>query len=117
MAGFRDLRVWQVGMRIVGGVQKVTARFPGTGVGGLKAQMRRAAISIPSNIAEGSNRGHDTELRRFLGIALGSCGELETQLELAHQLEYSDEQRDAELVDQIDHEGRMLRRLIQRLSE
>ena len=78
--------------------------------------MRRAAVSIPSNIAEGFNRQHNREYRQFLHVALGSCGELETQVEVSKDLGYLDEKQRAHIVEQIDHEGRMLRRLIAKIA-
>ena len=83
MADFRKMRVWELGMDILAAVYELTERMPRTGCGELRSQMRRCAISVPSNIAEGANRGRDTEFRRFVDIALGSCGELDAQLEMA----------------------------------
>jgi four helix bundle protein len=77
--------------------------------------MRRAAISIPSNIAEGFNRYHISEYRQFLYIALGSCGELETQLEIAKGLEYLKEEISTNLLDEIVFECRMTRSLIKKM--
>ncbi len=115
MSNVKNLRVWQLGMQIVGGIHALAAKLPRTGMGGLKDQMIRAAISIPSNVAEGSCRGSDVEFRRFVGIALGSCRELETQLEIVRQLDVGDQVQCEQLVEQVDHEGRMLRRLMQAL--
>jgi four helix bundle protein len=80
---FRDLEVWKLGMRTVVDVYKATASFPRDELYGLVSQLRRAAVSIPSNVAEGFNRIHNSEYRQFLYIALGSCAELETQIEIA----------------------------------
>ena len=77
---FRDLDVWKLGMEIVVDVYEVTKSFPKEEVYGLISQMRRAAVSIASNIAEGFNRYHNKEYKQFLYIALGSCAELETQI-------------------------------------
>ena len=78
--------------------------------------MRRAAVSIPSNVAEGFNRLGNKEYRQFLYIALGSCGELETQAEISSDLGYlSKEERDS-LLEQLDHEQRMLRNLAAKLK-
>lgn len=113
---FRDLDVWMLGKRIVVDVYTTTKTFPREETYGLSAQMRRAAVSIPSNIAEGFNRQHNKEYRQFLHVALGSCGELETQIEVGKDLGYLDEQTRGRMVEQIDHEGRMLRRLISKIS-
>ncbi len=86
---FRDLDVWKIGKEIVLDVYRATAEFPRVEVYGLAAQMRRASVSIPSNVAEGFNRFHNKEYRQFLFIALGSCAELETQVEISWTLDLS----------------------------
>ena len=83
---YKDLIVWQRSIELVMEVYAVTRKFPKEEIYGLTSQMRRSAISIPSNIAEGKLRGHDKELRQFLFIAFGSGGELETQIEIAKSL-------------------------------
>jgi four helix bundle protein len=113
---FRDLDVWQNGRRIVIDTYKVTSRFPAEARYGLIAQMRRAAVSIPSNISEGFCRAHQREYRRFLFIAIGSCAELETQVELSTDLGFLDpEQRDI-LLEALGREARMLTNLAKRVS-
>ena len=82
----RDLAVWQQAMRLVEIVYQETRSFPNEETFGLKVQIRRSAVSVPSNIAEGSARITTGELMQFLGIARGSLAELETQLELAFRL-------------------------------
>lgn len=84
---FRDLEVWQIGLDLVETVYRLTAQFPKSELFGLTAQMRRAAVSIPSNIAEGQARSSSKEFLHFLSYALGSLAELETQLELACRLQ------------------------------
>ncbi len=96
--------------------RSITKTFPREEQYGLISQMRRAAVSIPSNIAEGFNRYHNKEYRHFLYVTLGSCAELETQVELSRDLGYvSDIVRD-ELLEQLDFESRMLRNLIKKLD-
>ena len=85
---FRDLRVWQLGMEIVEGVYRLTSDFPKYEVYGLSSQIQRAAVSIPSNVAEGHTRAHTREFLHHLSIAQGSLAELETQLEIAVRLDY-----------------------------
>jgi four helix bundle protein len=85
---FRDLEVWRIGLDLVETIYRCTAEFPKSEVYGLTAQMRRAAVSIPSNIAEGQARTSSKEFLHFLSFALGSLAELETQLELAARLRY-----------------------------
>jgi four helix bundle protein len=83
---FRDLQIWQQGKILVLDIYAATKRFPADERYGLAAQMRRAAVSVPSNIAEGFCRRHRSEYRQFLYIALGSCAELETQTEVSSDL-------------------------------
>lgn len=87
--GHKNLRVWQVAMLLVEDVYQLTSAFPKEELFGLTSQMRRAAISIPSNIAEGSARNGTKELIYFLGVANGSLAELDTQLDLVYRLKYS----------------------------
>ena len=112
---FRELEVWKLGKKIVLEVYRVTKGLPKEEMYGLVAQMRRAAVSIPSNVAEGFNRKHNPEYRQLLYVALGSCAELETQIEVAHDLGFlSVDDRD-KVLEQLDHESRMMRNLIKRL--
>src|SRR3989338_6813764 len=85
---YKKLQVWGKAMDLVIAVYDVTKRFPSDEKFGITSQIRRAAVSIPSNIAEGKLRGGDVEFRRFLFIAFGSGGELETQLEIALRLKF-----------------------------
>lgn len=78
---YRDLRTWQEGQRLIAIIYEVTSRFPESERFGLMSQMRRAAVSIPSNIAEGMGRGSAKDLIRFLLIARGSLNEIRSQLE------------------------------------
>ena len=85
---YRDLIVWQKSMDLAKEIYLITKTFPKEELYGLTSQIRRCAISIPSNIAEGKGRNSDKEFVRFLQIALGSVYELQTQLELSLQLNY-----------------------------
>jgi four helix bundle protein len=85
---FRDLRVWQTAMDLVEQIYRSTAGFPKQETFGLTAQMRRAAVSIPSNIAEGHTREHRGEFLQHLSIAQASLAELQTHLEIASRLKY-----------------------------
>jgi four helix bundle protein len=85
---YRDLNVWQLSIELVKGVYRVTQKFPAAEIYALTSQIRRAAISIPSNIAEGQGRASSKEFRQFLGIAMGSMAELETQLIIATEIDY-----------------------------
>lgn len=85
---FRDLRVWQAGMELVEQVYLLTQTFPKQEMYGLASQIQRAAVSVPSNIAEGHTREHSKEFLHHLSIAQASLAELETQLEIALRLKY-----------------------------
>jgi len=88
---YRDLDVWQVAMQIVVDIYGVTRTFPGDERFGLIAQLRRAAVAIPSNIAERHSRLGPGEFRRFVSIARGSVAEVETQIAVAVALGFADE--------------------------
>lgn len=109
---FRDLVVWQRGMQLTLAVYKLTREFPREELFGLTGQMRRAAFSVPCNIAEGHSRLNTAEFRQFLGIARGSNAELQTQLELSKALGYatSDAIRTAEKLS--SEVGKMLYAMI-----
>ncbi len=83
-----DLQVWQLSIAFVTKIYRVTTKFPNSEIYGLTNQIRRSAVSIPSNIAEGAARGSTKEYIRFLYIALGSTAEIETQLLIAKNLKY-----------------------------
>lgn len=87
MHNFRELKVWQASMDLVVEIYQLTGGFPSDEKFGLISQIRRCAVSIPSNIAEGAGRNHNTEFRQFLGVATASSFELETQLILAQRLD------------------------------
>ncbi|MBK7404805.1 MAG: four helix bundle protein [Phycisphaerales bacterium] len=111
---FRDLRVWQCGMDLARAVYQSTAEMPDTERFGLVTQMRRAAVSIPSNIAEGYARQTRKEYIRYLRMTRGSLAELDTQDELATSLELM---RPSEAVAALlREEDRMLQALLMRLE-
>lgn len=111
---FRDLIAWQKAMELAKQIYQVTSAMPQTERFGLTAQMRKAAVSIPSNIAEGHGRESRTEYVRFLRIARGSLMELQTQLILAEQVDLI---RIPEQLDQIQAEtDRVLQGLIRSLK-
>jgi four helix bundle protein len=114
--GFRDLEVWRLGKDIALIVYTSTADFPHREMYGFVAEMRRSAVSIPCNVAEGFNRFHNKEYRHFLYVALGSCGELETQVELSSDLGYLAIEYRQRLLEKLDHESRMLRNLVKKLT-
>lgn len=85
---YRDLIAWQKGMDLVEAIYELTENFPDSQRYSLSQQMQKAAVSIPSNLAEGSKRGTTNDFRHFVVIAYGSGAELETQLEIAMRLKY-----------------------------
>jgi four helix bundle protein len=110
---FRDLKIWQKGIEIVKSCYHLTKKFPESERFGLVSQMRRAAISIPSNIAEGNGRETEKEFLRFLYVARGSLAELETQYVLAGELGFG---KSPELGAQMEEMYKMLPAFIQRLK-
>jgi four helix bundle protein len=107
---YKNLLVWQKAIALVTQVYVVTRSFPREELYGLTSQIRRAAVSVPSNIAEGQARRTTGEFRQFLGIAKGSLAELDTQLIIAENLGYLKEA--GTLFEQVAEVGRMLSGLI-----
>ena len=113
---FRDLLVWQRSMQLTVAIYLLTQNFPREEVYGLTRQIRRSAVSIPSNIAEGQGRLNTGEFRQFLGIARGSNCELQTQLEIARALKFGDIKQIDE-AEGLSHEvGKMLFALLESLK-
>ena len=112
---YKDLQVWQKGIEIVDLIYQLTEQFPNSETYGLSSQMRRAAVSIPANIAEGFVRKHTKEYQQLLHVALGSCAELDTLLIITHKRGYTNTEQIQQLAEAINHETRMLVRLIQSL--
>lgn len=116
MKGFRHLLVWQRSFAAANEIYAITNQFPKTQQFSLVQQMQRAAVSVPSNIAEGSNRQSVKEYRQFLCIALGSLGELETQLMLARVQQFVADEQSEILLKELTEIGKMLRSLINKLA-
>ncbi|MGB2841873.1 MAG: four helix bundle protein [Halobacteriota archaeon] len=108
MKSFKELKVWQKGIELVEMVYKSTATFPEEEKYGLSAQMRRAAVSIPSNIAEGHLRKTAKDFKQFIAIARGSCAELETQIIISYKLGFIQEDNFSNLSSKIDELSKML---------
>ena len=108
----RKLQVWQKAMQLTEDIYSIVKQLPSTETYALSSQMRRAAISIPSNIAEGNARGTDNEKIRFLSIAQGSRAELETQVELSYRIGYISQEQMWQLTESISEVGKMLNGLI-----
>ena len=109
---YKDLKAWQKSMKLVQEIYRVTLTFPKNETFCLTSQMRRAAISIPSNIAEGKGRSTDKDFIHFLCNARGSVLELETQLLIAGQLGYIDKKQTEILTGETEQIGKMLNGLI-----
>src|SRR5579872_6206581 len=108
MRGYRDLVVWQKAMELVTEVYRITADFPKHELYGLTGQIRRAAVSVPSNLAEGHGRTSSREFHQFISQARGSLVEVETQLEIARNLGYLSPPLASELLAKAGRVGRML---------
>jgi len=115
MGDFIKLEVWQRAHQLVIRIYQLTQQFPRAEDWGLTSQLRRSAMSIPSNVAEGCGRNADSEMRRFLKIALGSAFELHYQVLLARDLTYLPAPEADELIEEILRIRAMLYSLAQRL--
>jgi four helix bundle protein len=114
---YRDLIVWQKAMALARRTYAITEELPKSEAYGLLSQIRRAAVSIPSNIAEGQGRLTDLQFRHFLGTARGSLYEMQTQLELAGSLVYLDERLVRKLMGQGAEVARLINGLIPSLTQ
>ncbi len=115
ITSYKDLDVWKKAIELVEEIYVATRKFPKEELYGIINQMRRSAISIPSNIAEGKTRQHVNEYVQFLYIALGSCAELETQVIIACKLGYLIGKQTETILEKIDHVARMARNLVKSL--
>ena len=113
---YKELIVWQKGMKLVKEIFLLTENFPKTEAFGITSQMRRAAISVPSNIPEGYRRGSRKEYLQFLKISLGSNAELEAQLSLSRYLGFIDESKFKEIYELNEEVGRLLSSYIKEIS-
>lgn len=114
---YQDLIGWQKAMELVEVVYHLTKRFPSEELYGLISQIRRAAVSIPSNIAEGQGRSSQNEFARFLSIAHGSLREVETQILIAMRLKYLQESDAAQAMQLCGETGRILNGLMNSLKK
>lgn len=112
----KDLEVWQKAIIFVTEIYKITEAFPKSEIYGLTSQIRRASVSIPSNIAEGASRNHVKEFTQFLYVALGSTSEIETQLIIATNLNYIEIKTQEELLTKLNSIARMIQGLIKSLK-
>ena len=114
---FRDLQVWQRAVQLSIAIYRLTKEFPREEIYGLSSQIRRSAVSVPSNIAEGQGRLGTGEFKQFLGIARGSNFEVQTQLEIARALEFWNP-RLLDEAEGLSHEvGKMIYALLESLKD
>ncbi|MBQ6499672.1 MAG: four helix bundle protein [Ruminococcus sp.] len=117
MASYKELIVWQKSMELVEEIYRLVRLLPKEETYALSDQMKRSAISIPSNIAEGHGRNSSKDFSRFIFIAQGSKAELETQIEICIRLDYLTEQQIKKAVDLCNTVGKMLRNLVRSLNK
>ena len=116
MGSYKELKVWNKAIDLVEEIYRLVKMLPQEERFALSDQMRRAAVSIPSNIAEGQERGSTKEFKHFIMIAQGSRAELETQIELCRRLGYLSSDNTVKAVSLCDEISRMLRTLVKRLD-
>jgi len=116
MKTHKDLEVWKKAIDFVTNIYRVTSNFPKEELYGITSQIRRASISIPSNIAEGAARNHSKEFRQFLYIALSSAAELNTHLIISGKLNFINAEGQDLLISELDTISRMLQGLIKSLD-
>lgn len=117
ITNYKDLEVWQKAMELVVQCYQITKGFPVNEVYGLASQLKRAAVSVPANIAEGRSRQHNKEFIQYISIAYGSLAELETHIEIAKRLGYITTDTAVELNDKTSIIGRMLNGLRRSLEK
>lgn len=116
MRNFKQLLIWQKGFQIAKTSIALVNSFPKEEKFGMASQITRAAVSIPSNIAEGSSRNSMKDYKRYLEISLGSCFELETQLLIAEAVNFGDKDKRQELLKDIDEEEKMIMSFMNKLK-
>ena len=114
---YKDLTVWQKAMDLTAEIYRITKKLPKEELYGLTNQMRRSAVSVPSNIAEGNGRASTGDYVRFLTIARGSVAEVETQLLIGVRLDFLSQEDIAAALSLIDEVGRMLNSMIKKLRD
>jgi four helix bundle protein len=117
MKNFKRLRIWQSGMKIAATAYKLVESFPGHERFALSNQITKAAVSIPSNIAEGSSRSSERDYCRFIEIALGSSFELETQILISDALNFGSSELRKEILVEIEQEHMMLQSFLLKLKK
>jgi four helix bundle protein len=113
---YRDLIIWQKSVTLVTKIYEVTKKFPASEIYGLTNQLRRCAVSIPSNIAEGYGRNSTGDYKRFLQIAVGSLYEMQTQVEISSNLNYVSKEQYDELMNLSIEIDKMMYSIIQKIK-
>ena len=116
IVSYRDLEVWKNGVKLAKDIYRLTETFPNHELYALTSQLRRASVSVSSNIAEGFVRNSTKDFVRFLYISLGSLAEIETQLEIAKQLNYTENSKTEALENFIEIQTKQLRSFINALK-
>lgn len=112
MRNFKKFDIWKKGIQLVKEVYKLAELLPNQEKYGLRSQITRAAVSVPSNIAEGASRNSEIEFKRYLEIAIGSLFELETQILIIQELDLTDSKQVKKLLGMIEEESKMISALI-----
>lgn len=112
MRNYKNLKIWEQGIEIVKQIYVLTEQLPSSEKFGLKSQITRAAVSIPSNIAEGCSRNSEIEFKRFLEIGMGSLFEVHTQLIIIQELQFINSEDLIAIFEQLETEGKMINGLI-----
>ncbi len=113
---YKNLEIWKNGIQVVKYIYALAQKLPQSEKFGLKSQMSRAAVSIPSNIAEGCSRNSDIEFKRFLEIAMGSLFEVETQITICEELNYYTHEETKEIKTLLTQEAKMINSLITKIK-
>lgn len=117
MHNFREFQVWQRGIQLVKNIYQLTSSFPSEEKFGIISQIRRCAVSIPSNIAEGSGRKTNKDFSNFLSISLGSQFELETQLIISNEIGFLSDEQLSNTTQELNEIQKMTRTLIEKFSK
>lgn len=117
MRNYKNLKIWEQGIELVKQTYVLVEQLPTTEKFGLKSQITRAAVSIPSNITEGCSRNSETEFKRFLEIAMGSLFELQTQLIIIQELNFIKPEDLKSIFELIETEGKMINGLINTIKK
>lgn len=116
MRNFRNLNIWRDGIALVAEIYQMASLLPEDEKYGLKSQICRASVSVPSNIAEGSSRNSEIEYKRFLEIAMGSLFEVETQLIIIKELSLISDEKINSIIELVNKEQKMINNLISKLK-